>query len=155
MAQFVIIGIMCIVGVGVGVAVAALLALVFGASRRPFEGTPPASRHPMPEWMCKLVAIVACWLFAVLMARATVVTILTGTYTARHRDILWAEEPVTFLVRLGGCAVAALLFGLIGLGSLGFLPPVGRLYRRLFPRLSAHIAEQRRKRLEQDSAGQR
>src|SRR3546814_13471960 len=101
----------------------------------------------IPDWMFKTFLVFVAWLFAILCAVFLVEGLRTGTIEGRGSAVYsFDESPASYAFYM-----LTLLLGEFGLlvmaiGSLGFVPPIGRVYKRLYQRrvLRADRSEERR-----------
>jgi len=89
-------------------------------------------KHLVPDWACKCFLIAACMLFTGMMAAKVIRALESGEYIAKYGRVISATEaPTRFVSGVAGMAFAAFCLSLMTIGSLGWIPPVGRFYKRL------------------------
>ena len=96
---------------------------------------PPKKDYLIPDWMFKSFIVFAAWLFAILCAVFLVEGLRTGTIEGRGSAVYSVDKsPASYAFYMLMLLLGEFGLLLMAIGSVGFLRPIGRLYKRLYQR---------------------
>ena len=92
--------------------------------------------YAVPDWMFKSVLILAAWLFTIVCACLLLEGMLSGRIEARGSAVYTVDQaPVAYASYMLMLLVGEFALLLAAVASLGFVPFIGRIYKRLYGRL--------------------